>query len=147
MNRAILVALLMVSPVVAQGPRYVDARRTVEGWYSKFLGRPADPAAEAWVQALRNGQQPEQVLSGILGSDEYYNRAGGTPGAFVQRMYEEVAGRRPTPREMDYWAGRVQTRRRDDVSYDFLMLQGPGRDDRERWRERHDFRRPLLPYR
>jgi subtilisin-like proprotein convertase family protein len=42
--------------------------------YGNFLRRPADTGAVAfYVQAMKNGVTPEQVMTALLASDEYYN--------------------------------------------------------------------------
>jgi len=128
------------------GPR--DAQRTVARWYQRYLRRDMDPYSGSWVQALQQGQEPEQVLSGILGSDEYFQNAGGTPAAFVRRLYEDVTGRRPTPREEDTWVRQVYHRARSDVAYAVLTRNAQNwDDDHDAWRDRHDYRRPYNPYR
>jgi len=104
MRRAILPALLVLLfalPSSGQYSRYGghadrDAQRTVARWYERFLDREPDPYSATWVQALRRGQESEQVLSGILGSDEYYRRAGSTPAGFVRQLYLDLTGQ-PDP--------------------------------------------------
>ena len=152
MRRCFLIAFLLlafVPPASAQYERRGEALRVVAGWYERFLGRELDPGADLWVQALRRGEEPEKLLAAILGSDEYYTRSGRTPDGFVRQLYVDVARRRPTPREMRFWAGRATSRPREDVAYDILMREGRDwrRDDRESWREMYDYRRPRAPYR
>jgi len=152
MRRAILPALLLllcVLPSMAQYNRR-DANRTVAQWYQRYLRRDADPYAGGWVQALQQGQQPEQVLAGILASDEYYRIAGGTPRGFVRQLYEDVHGRRPTPQEADHWARRIYSESRTDVAY-AILTRGARNwdrgDDRDDWRDRYDYRRRYDRYR
>jgi len=151
MRRAILPALVLLFLVLPSNGQYGyrDARRTVERWYSRYLGREMDPYSGTWVQALQQGQDPNQVLSGILGSDEYYRRAGGTPARFVAQLYEDVGGRRPTPREVDYWARRVYHDSRSDIAYAILTRSAGNHDDYDRddWRDRYDYRRTPYRYR
>ena len=46
--------------------------RLVRAAYLDYLGRPADAAGEAyWLSLLAAGYSFEQVLSWIIGSDEY----------------------------------------------------------------------------
>jgi len=48
----------------------------VKSWYVTFLGRQADGSEEqGWVTLLQLGLSEEQVLSQILGSQEFFNRA------------------------------------------------------------------------
>lgn len=160
MRRAILPAVLLLScalPSSGQSGRIDerDAERTVHRWYERFLGRDPDRFSGGHVRALRAGTAPEQVLAGILGSDEYYRRAGGTPGRFVSRLYEDLVGRRPTPREEESWARQLYHSSRDDVAYSILTRYAQDWDDhdrerdrdRDRWSDRHDYRRPQYRYR
>jgi len=156
MRRIILPALLLLLCALPGSAQYGgrDANETVGRWYQRYLHRPADPYAAGWVQALQQGQRPEQVLAGILGSDEYYRSAGGTPTAFVRQLYEDVNGRRPTGREVDYWARRLYSDSRTDVAYSMLTRSAGNWDrdydrdrDRDHWRDRYDYRRRYDPYR
>ena len=153
MRRAILPALLLllfVLPSMGQfGFANRDAQRTVENWYRRFLGRQTDPWAAGWVQALRQGQDPDQVLAGILGSDEYFRRAGGTPRAFVRQLYSDLMGRRPTAREEDFFVRQMWSSSRADVAFSILTRSSRNWDDWDRndWRDRNDFRRPVIRFR
>jgi len=151
MRRAILPALVLLFLALPSNGQYGyrDAQRTVARWYERYLGREMDPYADSWVQALQQGQNPDQVLSGILGSDEYYRRAGGRPERFVRQLYEDVGGRRPTAREVDYWARRVYHDSRADIAYAILTRHTGNYDDNDRddWRDRYDYRRPNYRYR
>jgi len=117
----------------------------VQEWYSKFLHRPADPAASTWADQLRAGQTPEDVLAQILGSPEYYNRGGGNPEGFVRRLYLDLTGRPPAPPELKFWVNDVYRSDRHDVAY--RMLQrfpqswGGGPESEP------DYRRPFFRYR
>jgi len=156
MRRFILPALLLLLacvPIGAQYGRYGwhgdrDAQGTVASWYQRYLGRQPDPYSATWVQALRSGQEPEQVLSGILGSDEYYNNAGGRPASFVRRLFEDVVGRQPSRGEEENLVRQVYHRSRTDVAYVVLTRYAQSWDARDRdWSDRHDYRRPYSPYR
>jgi hypothetical protein len=132
-----------------QGAYPQQAEELVRVWYQRFLHREPDPNRAAWVDALNSGQQPEAVLAGILSSTEYYDKAGGSPEAFVNRLFQDLTGRRPSPSEMDHWVRRAAYGDRKDVAYALLMRYpqdwgtGPTyRDDR-----RYDYRRPNWPYR
>jgi hypothetical protein len=72
----------------------------VKGWYQTFLGRAASGGEEQpHVNALLAGQSEEQVLSGILGGQEFFNRAqtlinsGSPQERFVQALYQLLLGR------------------------------------------------------
>jgi len=156
MRRAILPALLLMSCAVPSEAQYGlyggygdrDAQRTVRRWYERYLGREPDPYSGSWAAALQQGQSPEQVLSGILGSDEYYRRAGGTPRDFVRQLYEDLVGRPPTRAEMDSWARQVYYGNRADVAYSLLARHAQNWDPNAAdWSDRYDYRRPYHRYR
>jgi len=155
MRRIILPALLLflcVLPSNAQYGRYGnsgarEAQRTVARWYERYLGREPDPYSAIWVQSLQKGQDPERVLAGILGSDEYYQRGGGTPRGFVQQIYNDVSGRRPTPRELEHWAHEIHHRPLVDVAYAILTRNAQNHDDDRDHSDRYDYRRPASRYR
>lgn len=121
--------------------------RLVKNVYSTFLGRSAQGGEEqGFVNELLAGQTEEQVLSQILGSTEFFNRAqtligGSDPDAnFVQALYQLVLGRIGAPAEVASWLGQGLTRQgvafgffaslenRADVVADFYirLLHRPG---------------------
>jgi len=133
MKRCLLTALLAVSllAVAAEGhpPPPAWARdhsdATARHWYRKYLRREPAPAEfRAWANMLRNGEHPANTLAAILGSPEYYQVAGGSNPAFVVRVYTDIAGRRPTPDELNYWAGQLLVTGRDELAY-ALVVQHP----------------------
>lgn len=83
--------------------RSPEARtRLVKGWYVTHLGRlPGLGEEQHWVRLMLAGMAEEQVLSGILGSPEYYNRTARLVGAaaastdehFVRALFRQVLGR------------------------------------------------------
>jgi hypothetical protein len=98
----------------------------VTDWYNRYLGRNPDYAAAGWIDQLRRGKSPQEVLSAILGSDEYYTRAGGTPQAFVQRLFMDVVGRPPSPQEADSLMRKAWRGHRNDVAYQLLLRYPQG---------------------
>lgn len=76
--------------------------RLVKSWYSTYLGREASGSEEqGWVAALRAGITEEDILSGILGSAEYFSWAGtllGTSASnetLVSVLFQRFLGRTP----------------------------------------------------
>jgi len=135
------------------------AQQLVDQWYQRFLNRQRDAWAAVWVDALRTGQPPEAVLSKILSSQEYYDKAGGTPEGFVQTLYIDLVGREPTPREVQFWASRLNQVDRDEVAYQVLTRhpgswQGgvqesyaPAEEGYDPYPSRYDYRPPRYRYR
>jgi hypothetical protein len=93
----------------------------VSSWYQRFLGRVPDPQGLAnWVAALRQGNSPEMVLAPILGSQEYWDRAGGSPQGFITNLFRDIAGRNPNPAEFNHFMRRMRTQSRIDLAYALL---------------------------
>jgi hypothetical protein len=109
-----------------------DARALVISWYQRYLHRsPGNGEEMGWVNQLANGAAPETLLANILGSQEYFKNAGSTPQGFVQSLFEDLAGRRPTPQEVQYWVSQLyynynnnyydDSGGRNNVAYSMLM--------------------------
>jgi len=66
--------------------------------YGSLLGRPADPAGkEAFLAFLQSGGTVLQMKAVILGSPEYFQRAGATNNAFLSKLYHDVLNRDVDP--------------------------------------------------
>ncbi len=77
--------------------------------YEEYLGRPADTGGvNYWlgVWAAHNG--PEMVQAGIIGSQEYYDTAGGTPQAWVTKLYQNLFNRAPDAQGLAYWTAQIE---------------------------------------
>jgi hypothetical protein len=116
----------------------------VQSWYRRYLGRSVDPSGyETWVNSLYQGTPPEAVLATILASEEYYERAGATPEGFVQRLFLDLSGRRPSRGEFDHWVRRTYYGDRMDIAY-ALVTRYP-----QSWNDAppaYDYRRPFSRY-
>jgi len=149
----VLLSPLTASAQYGYGPGgYGDApEQMVRDWYGRFLGRAPDAQASVWIDAIRSGQQPEAVLGQILGSSEYWMRAGSTPQGFVRRLYTDLTGRPPGPAEMRHWLNQMYHGDRQDVAYQMLQRypQGGGGAtpyDDYRPEPTYEYRRPLHRY-
>jgi hypothetical protein len=128
MRQFILVSVVFlefvgVAPVSAQV--YGDPSSLVDYWYRTYLGRPGDQGMTTWVDQLNQGAPPDAVLAGILGSPEYYARAGSTPEGFISRLYADILKRPATSSELGYWVPRMYTEDRSTIA-DTLLTQNPG---------------------
>jgi hypothetical protein len=118
---------LMVASAIESS---LEARdNVVKGWYQTYLGRTPSGGEElGWASAMASGLRPEQVLSLILGSQEYFNHAASVPGVggapsnatFVTALYAQILNRVPAPPEVDYWVGQLG-RGRATVALAFLL--------------------------
>jgi hypothetical protein len=103
-RRGFLAAALAVAGLQATAtagpPRPVAL---VDGWYRQYLGRCADECGlKNWVEHLRC-KSPDEVLSHILGSEEYYHRNGCCESGFIKGLYKDRLGRCASPAEVRDW--------------------------------------------
>jgi hypothetical protein len=101
--------------------------RVVTGWYQAYLGRqPVNGEEQYWVLQLAQGQTEEQVLGGILGSDEFFARAqtlvgaGTPPERYVQALYQQLLNRPGSAAEVAYWVNQLSQLGRPGVAQGFL---------------------------
>jgi hypothetical protein len=128
---ALLGVLFQGTPAQAQYYRPGGHEALVRSWYHQFLNREAEPYGMVnWVEHLRLGNAPEQVLAHILASDEYYVKSGYTPAGFVRTLLLDLTGQEPSPRDFHYWVRRASVESRADVAYAMLMRYGWGRPSR-----------------
>ncbi len=72
----------------------------VQALYQQYLHRAADPTGLAgFTGFLLHGGTVEQVAALLAGSAEYFQRAGGTTGGFVQDLFADALGRPATAAE------------------------------------------------
>jgi photosystem II stability/assembly factor-like uncharacterized protein len=80
------------------------------GYYQTLLGRAASPSEIAsWLQALKQGMTPEQIIAAIASSLEFFQVTGGNDSSFVTALYTNpsILGRDtlPTADELNGWLG------------------------------------------
>lgn len=131
----VLVALAVLSLPLAPAPGQppyrpdqLDLRNNamIDGWYRRYLRRPAESYRAEAVAMLRAGTARETVLASILASPEYYNLAGGDERRFIPRLVADVTGRTATPREVRSLFDRMRREERSQAIYEFLMLHPEG---------------------
>ncbi len=125
MKRLALLALLagglLAAPALAQTYQ-PDPDTLVQSWYARFLGRQATGQGSSyWVQQLVNGDSPDHVLAGIIGSTEYYQRHGSSAQGVVQGWYMDTSGQQPPPQDMSYWSDHIAAVGLSQAAYDFLQ--------------------------
>lgn len=104
-------------------------RRTVRDWYGTYLRRPPVNGEETpWVDALLRGASEEEVLAGILSSDEFLGRArllitnGTSEERYVRAVYSLLLRRSATPAEVAQGVQQIrQTGSRVQVALDRLF--------------------------
>ncbi len=94
----------------------------VDDLYETALGRSADPSGRAyWVDRVQDGVKLGAVGVQFYGSQEYYQRAGGSDATFVAALYRDILGRAPDAGGQQYWEARLAdgSARLDDVAAGF----------------------------
>jgi CSLREA domain-containing protein len=114
---------------VAAGIERSPEARThlVDGWYQTYLGRsPKNGEEQTWVNLLLQGQTEETVLSGILGSTEFFNHAQTLVGSgtaqerFVQALYQLLLNRTGSASELAGWVNQLPQLGQKGVALGFL---------------------------
>ena len=93
--------------------------------YMRYLGRPADTGGlQHWVSFLDNGGTVEEVAANLIGSPEYFQKAGSTNDAFLTALYHDALGRAIDPQGQAFFTGELNTRSsREAVALSVLTSQ------------------------
>lgn len=106
----------------------VEARTNlVDTWFRSFLGRaPVNGDDGLWITMLAT-QSEEQVLSGILGTAEFFNRAqtlittGSTNKRFVAALFQMLLHRPGDSAGLTFWTNQVSVVGRQGVALGLLQ--------------------------
>jgi hypothetical protein len=116
---------LPVATGIAESPEARDV--LVRSWYVTYLGRQAQGGEEqGWVNMLLQGQSEEFVLSNILATPEFFQRAQtlvstGTPDErYVQALYQLLLNRTPDANELAGWVNNLASLGQQGVALSFL---------------------------
>jgi hypothetical protein len=81
----------------------------VQSWYQKYLKRNADPPSlHQFASQLRQGVPQIEIQGTILGSDEYFDRYGRRPDAFIRGLYADALDRKAGNPEVLVWVQRLR---------------------------------------
>lgn len=70
-------------------PEY--ARRVVDDVYRTFLQRLPDPSGQAfWAGRVQRGTNPDELRAQVIGSNEWWTKAGASPQSFAAALYQQV---------------------------------------------------------
>lgn len=95
-----------VASTIAQSGEHFAA--LVESTYQTILGRGADQAGlNYWIAAHQAGLTDEQFEAGLLATDEFYRREGGTDAAFVEGAYQTLFQRPADAQGEAFWEGML----------------------------------------
>jgi subtilisin-like proprotein convertase family protein len=90
----------------------------IKGYYRTYLTREASGGEEnAWVNAMLAGATEEDVISGILGSPEYFSHAPSIPGiggtssdtTFIRAVYTQLLNRDAGQADINIWTALIPT--------------------------------------
>ena len=95
----------ILAPVAGSFTRSLEYYDTlVESYYEELLHRGAGQSELSfWALNLAGGATNEQVLSMVLGSDEYFHLAGSNSSAWIEHLYKDMLGRAPEKAASDLW--------------------------------------------
>jgi hypothetical protein len=104
----------------------------VSAWIHQYLGRAPNRDDLLFGRQMDAGTRDAVTeLAGIFGCDEYYlNRAGGDDRRFIETVFGDAAGRKPTEREREIWMRRLRVspegaEGRTDVAGELLLRYPP----------------------
>jgi hypothetical protein len=118
--------LVLISAAALLCQVYGDPNSLVDYWYRTYLGRAPDPAGLAgWTTQLNQGTPADAILAAILGSPEFYVKAGSTPEGYITLLYNDILRRSPSPTELGFWVRRMYTEDRPAIA-DEILTQYPG---------------------
>lgn len=103
----------------------IDGRERRSGaindYYQKVLGRDVDPAGlEFWLGVWDRTGGPEVVRASLIGSGEYFQKAGGTNQKAIQSLYNDLLRRTAGPSEEQYWLNVMTHAALSNVAYGFV---------------------------
>ena len=78
------------------------------------LAAPTTTELSAALTSLASGMSEEDIIAGILGSDQFYADQGSTQTGLIKGVYQELVGRAPTNAEI---AGAVSTYTNDSIGH------------------------------
>lgn len=97
----------------------------VDLYYNLYLERSADPGGFAYYKArFADGRKNQgDIVATLVGSTEYYSKAGGNLDAFVNRAYFDILGRQVDADGLQFY--KVIAGRRGRGSVARILLKSP----------------------
>ncbi len=93
---------------------HATCRELVAGECTSTLAAPTTTELSAALTSLSTGMSEEDIIAGILGSDQFYADQGSTQTGLIKGVYQELVGRAPTSAEI---AGAVSTYTNDSIGH------------------------------
>lgn len=97
----------------------------IQDYYTKFLGREAEPIGIiGWLAEMHKGKTFKDVSRAIISSDEYLKKSGGKATDWVTRVYNDVLDRAPDAAGLASWSQKgITPAARDAVTRAILDSQ------------------------
>jgi hypothetical protein len=96
----------------------------ITGYFTTYLGRsPSQQDLSDYRAIFAQPRSDAFVQANVIGSQEGFNRGGGTNQGWVTFLYQRVLGRTPSGGEDQYWVSGLNSGafNRPDVAYGFLL--------------------------
>jgi hypothetical protein len=96
--------------------------------YETFLNRAPDPGGLQFFVAILGANRDQlQIVSSIVGSQEYFIANGGTNQGFINALYRDLLGRPADQAGATFWISQADAgMARDRIVIDFLISQEGG---------------------
>ncbi len=84
-------------------------RRVVDDVYKTFLKRNPDKGGQAyWAEKIRKGANPDEIRTQVIGSNEYYNKAGASSAGFAAAIYQQITRTPATQAQIDSVVAQIK---------------------------------------
>lgn len=109
--------------------------RAINDLYLKYLGRQAEAfGLNGWLSALDHGATIEQISAGILGSNEYFARQGGSAQPFLQHLYQDLLDRALDGSGSMAWGQALQNgASRGNIAWSILQSEESATNQVQAW--------------
>ncbi|MCA9024834.1 MAG: YbaY family lipoprotein [Planctomycetaceae bacterium] len=92
-------------------------------WFRDYLNRDIRyNERQVWSSSIDRGESLDDVRAQLLGGPEFYTKSNQDDETYIRRLFEVVAGRQPTQREVDAWLTRLDAQNglRTNLAREFL---------------------------
>lgn len=97
-----------------------EAAAVAEYWVHSYFRRFPDRREVSYWSERLTRQQPAQVLAELLGSDEYYDYAGGTPRGYARQLIADVGHHEASRYELEDLVYSARGANRQQLAFSML---------------------------
>jgi len=84
-------------------------RRVVDDVYKTFLQRNPDAGGQTfWAEKIRKGANPDEIRTQVIGSNEYYTKAGASSEGFAAAIYQQITRTPATPQQINTVVSQIK---------------------------------------